>query len=385
MTPADSTHSTDIVRQEVVADCNLIVVKVGTRVLTHPNGEIDESHIRQLANELCDIVEAGRRVVLVSSGAVGAGMSSLNLKSRPCDVAQLQAVASIGQAHLINLYNQTITKRGFHTGQLLLTVGDLDDRDRYLNVRNTIYSLLSLRAIPIINENDSVAIEELVATFGDNDRLAAVVTNLLQAKLLIVLSDIDGLFDRHPDDPKAKMIDTVFSVDECVDYVSDGSSELSRGGMLSKLNAARAVTNAGENLIIAPGRRPHVLKEICDGKKIGTLFVAQGKLVSGRKRWISSSAQVRGTVTLDQGAVQAVQEDGRSLLPIGIQKVTGEFEKGDAISMVDTNGKEIARGLTNYCASDVRLIRGKNSNDIAKILDHYVYTEVIHRNNLALV
>jgi glutamate 5-kinase len=376
----------ELVRKEIVTDCNLIVVKVGTRVLTHPGGGIDQQHITQLANDLCDLVAKGRRVVLVSSGAVGAGMSQLKLANRPTDVAQLQAVAAIGQAHLINIYNETIKARGYHAAQVLLTADDLNDRARYLNVRNTLFSVMSLGAIPIINENDTVAVEELVATFGDNDRLAALVTNLLQARLLIILSDIEGLYDRHPDDPAATLVDTVMSIDECVmKFVSDRKNQLSRGGMSSKINAAKAVTNAGENVIIARGRRPHVLKDICDGKKIGTLFIAKGKSVTPRKRWISSSVQPRGKLFLDDGAIRAVREQGRSLLPIGITEVEGDFEKGDAVSLFDGAGREIARGLTNYDAAEIRLIQGRNSTEIEQLLKHAGYTEVVHRNNLALI
>jgi len=282
---------TELLRQEVAAAADIIVVKVGTRVVTHQGGVLNEERIAQLAVELNAVHASGRRVVLVSSGAVGAGMSQLGLKERPTDLAKLQAVAAVGQTKLIESYDRTFRTFGRHAGQVLLIADDLDDRHRYLNVRNTLLQLLNYGVIPVINENDTVSVEELMTTFGDNDRLAAMVTNLLRASLLVILSDVEGLYDGDPRQPGAQLISTVMRLDETVySYVRDQATGLSKGGMASKLEAARIVTSAGENVIVASGRNPSVITRILAGEPVGTLFLAQGKSVSPWKRWIGFSA-----------------------------------------------------------------------------------------------
>jgi glutamate 5-kinase len=342
--------------------------------------------IDRLAEELHQICESGRRVVLVSSGAVGAGMSQLGLAERPTDVARLQAVAAIGQARLIETYDRTLRIHGRHAAQVLLTADDLDHRSRYLNVRNTLICLLEYGAIPIINENDTVAVDELMATFGDNDGLAARVTTLLGAPLLIILSDVEGLYDGDPARPTARLIHTVGRVDATLDaFVCDVRSGLSKGGMMSKLQAARVVTSSGENVILASGRRVGVLADILAGKVVGTAFLAQGKTINPWRRWIGFSAQPRGTLYVDPGACQAICAGGRSLLAIGIERVEGEFRKGDVVSVRDGAGTELARGLTNYASDDIRRIRGLRSQQIAEALGHRPYEEVVHRDNLALL
>lgn len=297
----DSLNPPDSTRKAIVDESKLIVVKVGTRVLTTPNGLIDEERISNIANDLCDLTDSGKRVVLVSSGAVGAGMSQLGIRKRPTDVSQLQAVAAIGQAHLINIYNRTMQSRGHHAAQVLLTADDVDNRQRYLNVRNTLFAALEMGAIPVVNENDTVAVEELITTFGDNDHLAARVTNLLQARLLIILSDVDGLFNGHPDDPESQLIDIVTSIDDQVmRYINDQQNHLSRGGMASKIAAARAVTLSGEHMIIARGNQANTLRDIFMGLKVGTLFVAKSKSLAPRKRWLGYSLQPAGKIILDE-------------------------------------------------------------------------------------
>ncbi len=247
----------DLVRQEIATAADTIVVKLGTRVLTHADGTLDENQLARLGEEVCQLIELGHKMVLVSSGAVGAGMSQLGLTERPGDVAQLQAVAAVGQARLIEAYDRTFRKHGHTAAQVLLTADDLDNRTRYLNVRNTLRALLDFRTVPIINENDTVAVDELVATFGDNDRLAALVTNLLRAPLLVILSDVEGLFDGDPQHEQSRLISTVRDFDESVlACVRDRRSGLGTGGMASKLNAARIATTAGENVIVASGRQP---------------------------------------------------------------------------------------------------------------------------------
>lgn len=376
---------TDLVRQEIVAAADIVVVKVGTRVLTTTDGSLDRERITVLASELAEAAASGRRVVLVSSGAVGAGMNALSLPQRPTDLAALQAVAAVGQTRLIEAYDATLRQFDRHAAQVLLTAEDLHDRRRYLNVRNTLFSLLRMQAIPIINENDTVAVEELMASFGDNDRLAALVTNLLRAPLLIVLSDVDGLYDGDPDHPDSRRIDTVTKLDDSVlAYAQAVRVGLSKGGMASKLNAARIVTAAGENMVIASGREPNAIGRILAGERLGTLFTAQGKTISPKKRWLGFSTQPQGQLTLDRGACQAISKGGRSLLAIGVTLVSGQFSKGDVLSLISPEGDELGRGLSNYDAEELRKIRGRNSDEFSQLLGHCPYQEVIHRDNLVI-
>jgi len=373
----------DLLRQEIAATSRRIVIKVGTRVLTHSDGRLNTDRVGQLAQELFELKQTGRQVALVSSGAVGAGVSQLGLKRRPTDLAKLQAVAAVGQARLIQEYDRHLSQHGGHAAQVLLTADDLHDRTRYLNVRNTLLMLLEMGAIPIINENDTVAVEELMMTFGDNDRLAALVTNLLRASLLVILSDVDGLYDGPPGQPGVSAVTTVSSIDETVlSYVKDQKNSVSKGGMSSKLEAARIATTAGENVIIASGRTPGMLRAIFAAEPVGTLFLSQGKSVTPWKRWIGFTAPARGRLVLDAGACQAISQNGRSLLPIGIVAIDGDFAKGDVVSLVNETGVEIARGLTNYNSLDARTIRGLRSERIADALGHCPYVEVIHRDNL---
>ncbi|MBS0209605.1 MAG: glutamate 5-kinase [Planctomycetes bacterium] len=376
---------TELLRQEIAAAAGTIVVKVGTRVLTHPGGGLNHERIAALVEELHDLMSTGRRVALVSSGAVGAGMGQLGMKQRPTDLAHLQAVAAIGQCYLVHAYDKALKVHGRHAAQILLTADDLDDRPRYLNVRNTILTLLELGALPIINENDTVSVEELQTTFGDNDRLAAMVTNLIRAPLLVLMSDVDGLYDGDPRQPGAQLIPTVTRLDESIfNLARDVKTGLSKGGMTSKLNAARMCTVAGENVIITSGREPGALRRIVAGEAVGTLFVAQGGSIPSWKRWIGFTAQPRGKLVLDAGARRAIEQQGRSLLAIGVTQVTGDFKKGDVVALVDPAGVEFARGLTNYDASDLQKIRGQRTDAIAAQLGHCPYQEVIHRDNMVV-
>ncbi len=387
--PNNSTSNSSnnpLLRQQVTAAAHTVIVKVGTRVLTQEDGTLNYQRIEQLAEEIQTISSAGRRVVLVSSGAVGAGISLLGLKSRPTDLAKLQAVAAVGQTHLIQTYDRTFAKHGRRAAQVLLTLEDVDDRIRYLNVRNTLHSLLDFGAVPIINENDTVSVDELKTTFGDNDRLAAMVTNLLRAPLLIVLSDIDGLYDGDPSLPQSKLVPTVETIDEHIlGFVRDRKTGLSKGGMASKLEAARIVTTGGENMIIASGRKPDALTRIMAAEAVGTLFVGQGKGITPFKRWLGFSAQVKGRIQLDDGARGAILDKGKSLLAAGITGTQGEFQKGDVVALCDAEGHVIARGLSNYSSADVERVKGLKSEKIAQVLGRCPYEEVIHRDNLAIV
>jgi glutamate 5-kinase len=381
----------DPVRQEIADRSKTVIVKVGTRVLTHDDGTLDQERVTSIAEQIVRLMDEKRHVVLVSSGAVGAGMGRLSLPRRPSDLAHLQAVAAIGQSGLIESYNRALESHGRHAAQILLTADDLNDRMRYLNVRNTILALFQFGALPIINENDTVRVDELQRNVGDNDRLAAMVTNLLRASLLVLLSDVEGLYDRHPSNPGAVVISTVNQLDAAIrDFqqqspAAAGANHLSRGGMASKLEAARLTVSAGENVVIANGRRPNVLLDILRGETVGTLILAQGPAVAARKRWIGLTAQPYGRLFLDAGAQQAIEQQGRSLLAIGAKRVEGNFQKGDVISLCREDGQEFARGLTNYGSEELRRIAGKTTEDIVVVLGHCPYDEVVHRDNLVII
>ena len=377
---------TDLVRQEIATAAHTIVVKIGTRPLTRPDGLLDEERVASLAGELHELVESGRRVVLVSSGAVAAGMGQLGLSQRPTNLAHLQAVAAIGQGFLVQSYERTLRAHGRHAAQILLTAEDLDHRVRYLNVRNTLSTLLEMGALPIINENDTVSVDELQTTFGDNDRLAAIVTNLLQAPLLVILSDVEGLYDGDPDDPASRVIPTVTRLDESIFALARdrGTGGLTKGGMASKLEAARIVTAAGENVIIADGGQAGLLGRIMAAETVGTLFLAQGLTVTARKRWIGFAVQPRGHLVLDDGARRAVETQGRSLLAIGVIDSGGCFDKGDVVALRDARGEEFARGLSNYSEEEVQQIKGLRSEQIQEALGHRPYEEIIHRDNMVV-
>jgi glutamate 5-kinase len=360
-----------------------MVVKVGTRVLTRSDGQLNEERITQLAEEIHQVLVSGRRVALVSSGAVGAGMGRLGLTSRPSDLPRLQAVAAVGQSILVEAYERSLRTHGHHAAQILLTRQDLERRASYLNARNTLRTLLDLGAVPIINENDTISVEELQTTFGDNDRLAAIVTNLIQAPLLVLLSDVEGLYQGDPALAASPVISTVRELDRSVfDLVRDRATGLSKGGMASKLEAARQATSAGASVIIASGRCSGALLKIVAGQTVGTLLLAKGPTVNARKRWIGLSVKPRGQLVLDDGARRAVERECRSLLPIGVVDVQGSFPKGAIVALRDRGGVEFARGLTNYSSDELRRIMGLRSAQIEQVLGQLPYEEVVHRDNL---
>ncbi len=379
----NGTMATD--RQTHLESTTSIVVKVGSRVLSGEDGRLDHGQVSNIAGQISQLVAAGRPVVLVSSGAVAAGMGKLGLQRRPADVAHLQAVAAVGQAHLIQAYEQCFARNGLHAAQVLLTADDLDDRSRYLNVRNSLLALLEMGVVPVINENDTVAVDELIATFGDNDRLAALVAGLFARPLLVILSDVEGLFDRAPSDPSARVVETVQQIDsDTLQLASPQTSDLSKGGMISKLRAAQIATRSGSPVIIAGGRTPNVLQRIVSGENVGTFFAPQVRGLSPRKRWIGYTAQIAGRIIVDDGAVQALRGQGKSLLAIGIRDIQGAFRKGEVVAVCDQEGRECARGLTNYASDELLRIRGMRSPEIAQVLEHCPYEEVIHRDNMVL-
>ncbi len=374
-----------LLRDEILKTSDVIVVKVGTNVLTHAGGLLNEERIARLTEDLSSLVKKKKRVVLVSSGAVGAGMGRLGLTDRPTELARLQAIAAIGQGKLIETYERFLARFNVHSAQVLLTADDLSSRKRYLNARNTIRTLLDYGALPIINENDTVSVDELNTTFGDNDRLASLVANLFETPLLILLTDVGGLYDRDPVDPEAKLIPLVehWSPD-LMKMVAEKRSKRSKGGMSSKLKAAKMITGSGGNVIIANGDTPGTLSSIFAAKEIGTLFLMQDDHLTARKRWLGFAVRPEGRLVLDDGAANAVRKKGKSLLPIGIVDADGAFEKGGIVSIVDRDGHEIGRGLSNYGLKDVLLIRGKKTSEIPGILGHFIDPEVIHRDNLQL-
>ncbi|HEV3237216.1 MAG TPA: glutamate 5-kinase [Gemmataceae bacterium] len=375
----------DPVRQEVIALAHTVVVKVGTNVLTDANGKLDRARIESLADQLQRLRGRGRKVVLVSSGAIGAGLGQLGLEQRPTDLRHLQACAAVGQAYLMRSYEECLAHQGTPTAQILLTAGDFDSRTRYLNVRNTILTLFEWNCLPIINENDTVSVAEI--RFGDNDHLAAMVTNLLQAPLLILLSVVDGLYEIDPEvDPTAKVVATVPNINPSIlEKAGTSRSKLGSGGMSSKLRAARLATAAGESVILANGLKAHVLDDIMAGEDIGTLFLPHGSTVPAWKRWLGYTAHPKGRLILDAGAHQAVRHKGKSLLPIGVLRVTGVFRKGDVVGLSNADGEEFARGLTNYSSEDSIRICGLRSDQISQVLGTQPYEEVVHRDNLVVI
>jgi len=371
-------------RQQTVVGAKTIVVKVGTNVLSTDDDQLDADRIASLAEQLHAICATGRKLVLVSSGAIGAGMGLLGLKQRPKDLAHLQAAAATGQAHLIHIYDKALRPHGHHAAQLLLTANDFKNRSRYLNVRNTLRTLAEYRTIPIVNENDTVSTEEI--KLGDNDRLAAMVAGLIQADLLIILSVVDGLLTGDPTDPTSRRLPLVERFDEeLLDLVGASKSSRGTGGMKTKLEAVHTATAVGVNVVIANGKRPDVLNEIMSGADIGTLFLGEGDGVSAWKRWIGYTLPPKGSFVLDHGARRAVEQQGKSLLAAGIARVDGEFSKGEVVSLIDVQtGEEFARGLSNYDSVAARLIAGQRKDEITRTLGSTLYDEVIHRDNLVV-
>ncbi len=375
----------DPVRQEVMALAHTVVVKVGTNVLTRADGTLEPSNVQSLADQLHRLRSAGRKVVLVSSGAIGAGLGRLGLGQRPTDLRHLQACAAVGQAFLMRTYEDCLARYGIPTAQVLLTASDFDSRTRYLNTRNTLFTLLEWGCLPIINENDTVSVAEI--KFGDNDHLAAMVTNLLQAPLLILLTVVDGLYSADPgSDPSAQLLTTVPAIDpQVLEKAGSGKSSLGSGGMRSKLRAARLVTVSGEAVIMASGTRPGILDALFQGEPLGTLFLPHNTTLPAWKRWLGYTARPRGRFVVNDGARRAIEQQGKSLLPVGIVQVEGSFGKGDVVSLCDARGEEFARGLTNYAAATAERVRGLRTEQIRERLGQLPYEEAVHRDNLTVV
>lgn len=368
-----------IERKEIFNNIKRMVVKVGTSTLTFPDTSLNIGQIGNLVKDLVQVKESGREVVLVTSGAIATGMCKLGLKTRPKSIPDQQAAAAVGQSHLMRIYELIFSEYGQIVAQVLLTQGDINDRKRYINASNTLSTLLQANVIPIVNENDTVAVDEI--KFGDNDTLSAMLTNLIKADLLIILSDIDGFYDQD-----GKVISAIHAITPEITRLAGGEgSGVSVGGMITKLRAAEIVTGAGEMMVIANGKKAGIVTKILAGEDEGTIFLPRSYKMPSRKRWIAYSNKCKGVIKVDEGAKQALVMRGKSLLPSGILWVSGDFEFGDAVKCIDENGIEFARGLTNYSSKEIEQIKGKKTDQVESILGYFYYEEVIHRDNLVIL
>ncbi|MFM8759028.1 MAG: glutamate 5-kinase [Methylophilaceae bacterium] len=369
----------------LLQQANCIVIKVGSSLVTNNGEGLDRQAIAAWAEQIAALNKMGRQIVLVSSGAVAEGMQRLGLRKRPTAVNELQAAAAVGQMGLVQMYESCFSQHGLHTAQVLLTHDDLSDRKRYLNERSTLRTLLSVGVIPIINENDTVVTDEI--RFGDNDTLGSLVANLIEADVLVILTDQSGLYSADPrKDKQAVLIQQALAGDAELEKMAGGAgSAVGTGGMLTKILAAKRAARSGAGTIIASGREPEVLLKLAQGQSIGThLRAGQGKL-QAKQQWMADHLRVAGKVTLDAGAVKVLRDQGKSLLPVGVVKVEGNFERGDVVACLDEQGQEVARGLVNYSAAETARILRTPSNEIAQILGYVDESELIHRDNLILM
>ncbi|MCC2597076.1 glutamate 5-kinase [Pusillimonas sp. MFBS29] len=368
-----------------VTHARRLVVKVGSSLVTNEGKGIDTQAVEQWAGQIARLHSQGKQMVLVSSGAIAEGMARLGWPRRPNAMHELQAAAAVGQMGLAQAYEAAFARHGIRTAQILLTHEDLADRRRYLNARSTLYTLLGLGVVPIVNENDTVVTDEI--RLGDNDTLGALVTNLIEAETLIILTDQPGLYSADPrKNPDAEFITHGQAGDPALEAMAGGSgSNIGTGGMLTKILAAKRAANSGGHTIIASGREPDVLLRLADGESVGTELRAILPVRSARQRWLANHLRLRGRVTLDDGAVKALTQGHKSLLPIGVTEVEGEFERGDVVACVDQHGVECGRGLINYSAADTRRIMRQPSNRIAEILGSMSDAELMHRDNMVFV
>lgn len=368
----------------LLRDARRIVVKVGSSLVTNDGRGLDEAAIGEWCRQLSLLVGGGRELIMVSSGAIAEGMKRLGWRTRPHEIHELQAAAAVGQMGLAQMYETKLREHGLGSAQVLLTHADLADRERYLNARSTLLTLLKLGVVPVINENDTVVTDEI--KFGDNDTLGALVANLVEADALVILTDQAGLYTadprRHPD---ARFVHEAKAGDPALEAMAGGAgSSLGRGGMITKILAAKRAAGSGASTVIAWGREPDALLRLTQGEAIGTLLVAQTQKKQARKQWMADHLQLRGAVTVDPGAVHQLRAGGKSLLPIGMTAVEGDFSRGDVIAVRDPQGLEIARGLANYASTEARLICRKPSAEFEKLLGYAAEPEMVHRDNLVL-
>ncbi|RNL59905.1 glutamate 5-kinase [Zhongshania marina] len=361
-----------------------VVVKIGSALLTNDGRGLYAEGLDTWVSQLAALRASGRELVLVSSGAVAEGMTRLGWRERPDNLHKLQAAAAVGQMGLVHAYETRFRAHGLQTAQILLGHDDISARDRYLNARSTLLTLLELGVVPVVNENDTVVTDEI--RFGDNDTLAALVANLIDADTLVILTDQRGLFEEDPrSNPNAKLISEASVEDRTLDVMVGGAAgSLGRGGMLTKLRAARLASRSGANTVIVGGREDRVLDRVFGAEDLGTLLLSKEPPITARKKWLAGQLQLRGAVQIDDGAVRVLRQQGRSLLPVGVVAVTGQFSRGDLVRCVDAQGNEVARGLVNYCADDARRLQGASSAKIAELLGFVGEPELIHRDNLVV-
>jgi glutamate 5-kinase len=369
---------------DLLRNARRIVVKVGSSLVTNEGKGLDEAAIGEWCRQLSVLVREGREVIMVSSGAIAEGMKRLGWSTRPHEVHELQAAAAVGQMGLAQMYETRLRENGLGSAQVLLTHADLADRERYLNARSTLLTLLKLGVVPVINENDTVVNDEI--KFGDNDTLGALVANLVEADALIILTDQNGLYTADPrKDPAAKFVHEAKAGDPALEAMAGGSgSSIGKGGMITKILAAKRAAGSGASTVIAWGRERDAMVRLAKGEAIGTLLVAQTAKNQARKQWMADHLQLRGSVTVDAGAAHKLREEGKSLLPIGMTAVEGDFSRGDIIAVRDENGVEFARGLANYASGEARLICRKPSSEFEKLLGYAAEPEMLHRDNLVL-
>ena len=368
----------------VLRDARRIVVKVGSSLVTNEGRGLDEQAIGEWCRQLSALVRDGREVIMVSSGAIAEGMKRLGWTTRPHELHELQAAAAVGQMGLAQMYETKLRENGLGSAQVLLTHADLADRERYLNARSTLLTLLAHGVLPVINENDTVVNDEI--KFGDNDTLGALVANLVEADALVILTDQKGLFTADPrKDPSAQLVHQARAGDAKLEEMAGGAgSSLGKGGMITKILAAKRAAGSGASTVIAWGREPDALLRLTQGQAIGTLLIAPTHKQQARKQWMADHLQLRGALTIDAGAVDKVLREGKSLLPIGVIAVEGDFSRGEVIAIRDVQGHEIARGLANYASAEARLLCRKASGEIEKLLGYIAEPEMVHRDNLVL-
>jgi len=361
-----------------------IVVKVGSSLVTNEGRGLDEAAIGQWSAQLSKLVGQGREAIVVSSGAIAEGMKRLGWAVRPKAINELQAAAAVGQMGLVQMYETKLRQLGLGSAQVLLTHADLADRERYLNARSTLLTLLAHRVLPVINENDTVVTDEI--KFGDNDTLGALVANLVEADLLVILTDQKGLYSADPRrDPQARFVQAARAGDPALEAMAGGAgSRIGTGGMITKILAAKRAASSGASTVIAWGREPDALLRLLEGEPIGTCLLADTPKLQARKQWMADHLQLRGAVRLDAGAAAKIVQEGKSLLPIGMTAVEGEFARGDVIALRAPDGSELARGLANYSAAEARLLCRKASTDFERLLGYAAEPEMIHRDNLVL-
>ena len=381
-TPASSTISSQ--GAQLLRGARRIVVKVGSSLVTNEGRGLDEGAIGQWCRQLAALARDGREVIMVSSGAIAEGMKRLGWTERPREVNELQAAAAVGQMGLAQIYETKLRENGLGSAQVLLTHADLADRERYLNARSTLLTLLAHKVLPVINENDTVVNDEI--KFGDNDTLGALVANLVEADILVILTDQKGLYTADPrKDPAATFVHEARAGDLVLEAMAGGAgSSIGKGGMITKILAAKRAAGSGASTVIAWGREPDALLRLFRGEAIGTLLVAPTQKSQARKRWMADHLQLRGAVVVDDGAASRLRSGGASLLPIGMQAVEGEFSRGDVIAVRDGEGAEIARGLANYASAEARLLCRRPSSEIERLLGYVAEPEMIHRDNLVV-